>query len=88
MIKYNWNLKFPTFQKWFLQDLISLIIIIFLKLSPNEKNEISFSIYFKIFTHVRFLRKEKSSNFIENAFECFSFDSFQQYVLKEKNYCK
>ncbi len=43
------------------------------------KNKInSFYIHFKIFTHISFLRKEKSSNLTENPF-----DPFQQYVLKE-----
>jgi hypothetical protein len=41
--------------------------------------------YFNIFTHLSFLRKEKSSNLIENAFEFLSFNPFQQYVLKEKH---
>jgi hypothetical protein len=36
--KYNWNLQFPTFQQWCLEDLFSLIIIIFLKISPNKNN--------------------------------------------------
>jgi len=39
--------------------------------------------YFKIFTHISFLRKEKSSNLIENAFEFFLHNPFQQYVLKD-----
>jgi hypothetical protein len=38
--------------------------------------------YFEIFTHINFLRKEKSSNLIENAFEFFLLNPFQQYVLK------
>jgi hypothetical protein len=54
MTKYNQNSQYPTFQQWCLEDLFSLIIIIFFKLSPNENKSISFYMYFKIFTHISF----------------------------------
>ncbi len=59
MTKYNWNSQFPTFYQWCLEDLFSLIIIIFLKLSPNEK-KIKIILYvFQDFHTYKFYKKRK-----------------------------